>query len=201
MRKSDIQNKIINSFYVVGINELKLQRYNITNMNDESIRFIKKIDILNTNYIIKNDKFDRLNEKWLRILNSPNSWLRFEYCDDYLEPITDLRIAECDYHSSNKYILLPRKYYEEGYRPVKIMKHENTTNNIKDIPIISVEERSFPKLDERYILIPSEYNSKFSLNLPTKKKAALLLVCRKTCFLPIKSVSKKNLKINHICFL
>ena len=196
MRKSQVNNKIIKSFYVVGINELKLQRYNITNNIDESLRFIQKIDILNTNYNIKNERYDSLNEKWIRVLNSPNSWLRFEYSDHYLEPITDLRIAECDYHSSNNYILLPRKYYQEGYRPVKLIKHENTTNNIKDIPRISQEERSFQKLDERYILIPSEYNSKFSLSLPTKKKAALLMVSRKTYFLPIKAVIIQKNKEN-----
>jgi hypothetical protein len=131
MRKTKGNNKIIKSFYVVGINELKLQRYNITNNIDEPLRFIQKIDILNTNYNIKNERFDKLNEKWIRVLNSPNSWLRFEYSDHYLEPITDLRIAECDYHSSNNYILLPRKYYQEGYRPVKLIKHENITNNLK----------------------------------------------------------------------
>ena len=188
MRKSDIPNKIINSFYVVGINELKHQRYNITNMNDESLRFIQNVDILYTNFIIKNDRFDKTNETWLRVLNSPNFWLRFQYTDTYTDPITDLRIVECEYHSSNNYILLTRKLYLEGYRPVKLTKHENTTNNIKDIPLITQEEKTFQKLDNKYILIPSEYNSKFSLNLPIKKKAALLLVCRKTCFLPLKSV-------------
>ena len=182
MKNRDISNKIINSFYVVGINEIKLQKYNNTNFNDELLRFIQKIDILHTNFIIKNDRFDRPNETWLRVINSPNFWLRFQYTDYYTEPITDLRISECDYHSSDNFILFSRKLYQEGYRPVKLTKHENTTNNIKDIPLISQEERTFQKLNDKYILIPSEYNCKISLNLPTKKKLLYFLYVGKLIF-------------------
>ena len=159
MRASQTPNKIIKSFYVVGINELKIQRYNITNMKDTTtLRFIDCMDILNSNLNTKEDKFYKTNETWLKVLNNQNVWLRFKYVDNYTDPITDLRLCECDYYS-NEWLLMPRNLYSNGYRPIKIIKYQNITDNIKDFPPISPEERSFNKLDDKHILIPSKYNS------------------------------------------
>ena len=188
MSSNKTQNKIIKSFFVVGIDETKIQIYSNANINDEIyLRFIQNIDIINSNINIKNDRYDAKNEKWLRIINNPNSWLRFQYTENYTNPITDIRIQECDYYTQ-EYLLLPRYLYENGYRPVKITKYQNQTNNIKDIPKIIPEERTLTKLDKDYVLVPVENDAKFSLSLPTKKSAALLLVCRKVIFLPLKEV-------------
>ena len=197
MRASQTPNKIIKSFHVVGIDQLKLKRYNITNMNDKTtLRFIDNMDILNTNLNIKEDKFYKANETWLRVLNNPNFWLRFQYVDNYTDPITDLRLCECDYYSK-EWLLMPKNLYDNGYRPIKLIKYQNITNNIKDFPSISPEERNFNKLDDKHILIPSHYNSKCSLNLPTKKKGLLLLISRKTIFLPLRKVIMQRTKGNN----
>ena len=197
MRASQTPNKIIKSFYVVGINELKIQRYNITNMKDTTtLRFIDCMDILNSNLNTKEDKFYKTNETWLKVLNNQNVWLRFKYVDNYTDPITDLRLCECDYYS-NEWLLMPRNLYSNGYRPIKIIKYQNITDNIKDFPPISPEERSFNKLDDKHILIPSKYNAKNYLNLPTKKNGLLLLISRKTIFLPLKKVIIQRSKVNN----
>ena len=179
-------NKIIKSFLVVGLNETKIQRYSNSD-NDIIPRFIQKIDILITNLDFKIDRNDSSkNEKWLKIYKNPNSWLRFQYQEDYINPITDIRIQECDYYK--EYLLIPKKLYDDGYRPVKILKFKNITNNIKDCPKIAQEERSLQKLDKDYIIAPIEYDTKYYLNLPNNKKAIILLICRKTYFLPLREV-------------
>ena len=184
MKSNKNTNKIINSFYLVGIEEVKIKKYK----NDEKpLRFIEKMDILNTNLNIKNTRYDLSNQKWLRILNTSHFWLRFQYSDNYENPITNIRIYECDYYSKD-YLLLSMNLYNNGYRPIKSINYESSSNDIKDFPKIAQEESFFPKLDSKYVLIPSEYNSKNSLNLPTPKKAALLLICRKTIYLPLKEV-------------
>lgn len=140
--------------------------------------------------------------KWLKIYKNPNSWLRFQYQENYINPITDLRIQECDYYK--EYLLIPKKLYDDGYRPVKILKFKNNTNNIKDCPKIAQEERSFPKLDKDYIIAPIEYDTKYYLNLPNNKKAVILLICRKTLFLPLREVilqKNKEKRIINLVFL
>ena len=180
------KNKIITSFLVVGLNETKMQRYS-NSENNIIPRFIQNIDILITNLDFKIDRNDSSkNEKWLKIYKNPNSWLRFQYQENYINPITDLRIQECDYYK--EYLLIPRKLYDQGYRPVKILKYKNNTNNIKDCPKIAQEERSLPKLDKENILASIEYDTKYYLNLPNNKKAVILLICRKTLFLPLRDV-------------
>ena len=187
MKSSKTPNKIIKSFCVVGINELKLQKYNLENNDEPSMRFIEKIDIINTELNTKNTRYDTSNIKWLRILNNSNYWIRFQYTNNYTNPITDLRIHQCDYYQE-KFILLPRNLYDNGYRPVQLTIYENMSNDMKDIPEVTKEERSFKKLNDKFVLIPAKYNHKHSLNLPAKKEAVVLLICRKTIFLPLKEV-------------
>ena len=187
MKPSKTLNKIINSFYVVGINEMNIQKYNDSNINDESsLYFIQKMDIINTNINIKKDVYNESNQKWIR-LNASNIWLRLHYSDCYTDPITDLRFQECDIYSDGN-LLLPSNLYKNGYRPIKIIKYENATNNIKDAPKINQEEITFPKLNDKFVLVPSEYNTKIFFNLQNNKKASLILICRKTIFLPIKDI-------------
>ena len=188
--------KIINSFLVVGINELKLQKYtNLLSSTEESqLLFIQNINIVYTNIITKRDFFEINSEKWMRILNNQNVWLRFQYEVSYIEPITDLKIQECDLYNKD-YLILSKDLYDEGYRPIPVMylNFKNINIDFKSIPNIKPEQRSFPKLDKKSILIPIKYNIKHILNLPCKKPVAIILINRKTKFLPLKQV---DLNIN-----
>ena len=196
MEKRKIPNKIIKSFYVIGVNEKKPQKYDITDIKDEiSLRFIQNIDVISVNIKMKNDKYESENEKWIKIPNSTNYWLRYEYIDSYIEPITDLRIHECDFFS-DKYLLLPRNLYDIGYRPAKLTKFDNTSNDINDFPKIVHEERSLSQLNDKYVLVPLEMDSKSKLNILNKKKFPILLICRKPIFLPLKEIIVQKNKIN-----
>ena len=203
MSKSSNSDKIIKSFHVVGISELKLQKYNLESYEEQQSNYLQKMDIIVANLNIKNNRYDTSNEKWSKIIKTENCWIRFQYSNIYIDPITDFKILQCEIYSS-KYLLLPKTVYNIGYRPVKIIKYDNIVSNIKDLPKISEEERTFPSLDNKYVVVPYEYDCKLILNLPTKKKAAMILICRKTTFLPIKTIifkdnpTDQNYKINVI---
>ena len=180
--------KIINSFLVVGIKEF--QKYNLSQTNEDSqLTFIQNINIINTNIQTRRDHLELKNEKWLKTLNNANCWIRFQYENSYINPITDLQIHECDIYGK-EYLLLPKKLYDEGYRPIPIISHvfKDKNINIKEIPGIIPEQRSFPKLDSNNILLPIFYNCKNILGLPSKKLAVVLLINRKTKFLPLKQI-------------
>ena len=180
--------KIINSFLVVGIKEF--QKYNLSQTNEDSqLTFIQNINIINTNIQTRRDHLELKNEKWLKTLNNANCWIRFQYENSYINPITDLQIQECDIYGK-EYLLLPKKLYDEGYRPIPIISHifKDKNINIKEIPGIIPEQRSFPKLDSNNILLPIFYNCKNILGLPSKKLGVVLLINRKTKFLPLKQI-------------
>ena len=201
MRKSSTPDKIISSFHVVGINESKLQKYDIDSNEEPTEKFLQKMDILIGNLDIKNDLYETSNQKWAKITKGQNCWIRFQYSDIYIDPITDFKVKQCDLYS-NKYILLPKSLYNFGYRPIRIIKFEDNVNDINQLPKISEEERAFPSLDNKYIVIPIEYDCNSILNFNTKKKAAIILICRKISFLPIIKIfftnnqNSQNYKIN-----
>ena len=180
--------KIIKSFLVVGTKDL--QKYNVLTTNDgPQLSFIQNINILITNIQIKSNHLELKNEKWFKILNS-NCWLRFQYETSYIDPITDLLIHECETYE-DKYLLMPIKLYDEGYRPVRIMFHKFNNKNIsiRDIPNIVAEERSFKRSNNSmYAIIPMNYNCKNILGLQKKKLGVLILINRKTKFLPIQQI-------------
>ena len=73
-------------------------------------RFVQDIDIfvkaLPRNFISENN-----DEKYILLNEKNNVWMRLKYCDNYNSPITDLKIAECDYESP-EYLLLEKKIYK-----------------------------------------------------------------------------------------
>ena len=194
--KNHNPKKIINSFIVVGVNELKLQKYNLLSSSEESqLFFIQNINLVMTNIIINKEYFEFKNEKWIRILNTKNFWLRFQYDSSYINPITDLKIEECDiYDKNNQYILLSKELYDQGYRPLPILSLNIKNFDARAIPQIIPEKTSFQKLDSKYVLIPYIYNCKNILKYQAKKPATLLLINRKTKFLPLKQVFYQYIK-------
>jgi len=194
--KNHNPKKIINSFIVVGVNELKLQKYNLLSSSEESqLFFIQNINLVMTNIIINKEYFEFKNEKWIRILNTKNFWLRFQYDSSYINPITDLKIEECDiYDKNNQYILLSKELYDQGYRPLPILSLNIKNFDARAIPQIIPEKTSFQKLDSKYVLIPYIYNCKNIFKYQAKKPATLLLINRKTKFLPLKQVFYQYIK-------
>ena len=182
--------KIIKSFLVVGSKDI--QKYNILSANEESqLSFIQNINIIITNIQTKKGHLELKNEKWFKISNTSNCWIRFQYETSYINPITDLHYRECDIYG-NQYLLLPKKIYDQGYFPVPIMSHNFKNQNIslKEIPNIIPESRNFKKSDNLlYVCIPMNYNCQNILGLPIKKQTGLLLLInRKTKFLPLKQI-------------
>ena len=180
--------KIIKSFLVIGTKEF--QKYNLLTTNDQSnLSFIENINIININLPTKRDHLEIKNEKWFKILNNTNCWIRFQYESRYINPITDLILHECDSYGKD-YLLLPKKLYDEGYRPVPIIYYNNAIKNIdmEYMPKIIEEQRSFQKFDSFNVLIPMNYNCKTLMNLPSKKLGVVLLINRKTKFLPLKQL-------------
>ena len=181
--------KIINSFLVVGINDVKLQKYNLISSKEESqLFFINNINIIITNLLTNRDYYELENEKWIRISNTKDCWMRFQNDSSYINPITDLKKVDCNIYDKNKdFLLLSKELYDEGYRPVPCMAIK--TNNLSEIPRIQSEQRSFQKLDSKYVLIPSYYNCKNILKPQSQKPAIVLLINRKIKFLPLKRVT------------
>ena len=186
---SSTPKKIINSFLVVGINDSKLQKYNLLSSNEEpQLFFINNINIVIINITTNREYLEFNNEKWKRITNIKNCWMRFQYDLSYINPITDLKLEDCDIYDKNKdYILLSKDLYDQGYRPVPCMNIK--IKNINEIPKIKPEQRSFQKLDSNWVLIPSYYNCKNILKPQSKKSTVILLINRKIKFLPLKQVN------------
>ena len=93
--------KIIKSFLVVGSKDI--QKYNILSANEESqLSFIQNIDMINMNVLIKKNNFEIGSEKWIKILNNPYCWIRYQYETNYISPITHLQIFECDIYLFHK---------------------------------------------------------------------------------------------------
>ena len=181
--------KINKSFLVVGTKEI--QKYNLsTGVEEPQLSFIQNVNIFITNIQTKKDHLELKNEKWFKILNNSNGWIRFQYETSYINPITDLQIHECDLYG-DKYLLLPIKLYDEGYRPIRIMYYKFKSKNIdfSSIPNIIPEERSFKRSENSSnVLIPINYNCKNILGLPTKKLGVVMLINRRTLLLPIKQI-------------
>ena len=193
---SSYQNskKIINSFLVVGINKEKIQKYNLLSTNEEpQLSFIQNIDMINMDVLIKKNNFEISNEKWIKILNNPYCWIRYQYETNYISPITHLQIFECDIYNK-EFLLLPKNLYDDGYRPAPITYYYSKNNKLdfREIPRVTFDRTSFNKLDKYNILIPMKYNCKNVFGLHNKNKGALLLINRKKKYLPLKEVTLQN---------
>lgn len=84
--------RIIQSFFMVGLNEAKITKYCD---EDNQMEFLQKIDIFKSQVLIKTPVFrPNKNEKWQAI--NKNTWLRLEYNNAYEKPITGLKIIDCE---------------------------------------------------------------------------------------------------------
>ena len=184
------KNKIIKSFFVIGLNQSLIQKYE---EEKNPPRFVQDIDIfvkaLPRNFISENN-----DEKYILLNEKNNVWMRLKYCDNYNSPITDLKIAECDYESP-EYLLLEKKYINENCYPLMVTYHKDNSDNNKDktenYPIFS-EFKFYKDYSDVYVKIPSELNIKTLLNLGVKSQGAIFLITRKYTFLPFKDISIKK---------
>ena len=187
------KNKIIKSFFIIGLNESLIQKYE---EEENPPRFTQDIDIfvkdLPHNYKPQND-----DEKWILIIKEKNVWLRIKYSNNYNSPITDLQLIECDYESP-EYLLLEKKYIDEQYNPLMVTYYKKDKQNDEDkndqnetFPIFS-EFKLCKEYSDVYVKIPSELNVKDILNLKIKSKSAVLLISRKYTSLPYKDITIKR---------
>ena len=179
------KNKIIKSFFIIGLDEFLIQKYED---NEKSVKFIQEIDILikdlPSNYVPPNK-----DEKWMQIRN--NAWLRMKYTNEYKSPITDFLIVSCDYESP-EYLLLEKKYIDKGYYPimVTISKEEDKTkdnNDYNSYPIIN-EFKMFTKYSDTYVKIPSNLNLKEIVYSKRNSMSEIILISREFTKLPIKDI-------------
>jgi hypothetical protein len=83
--------RIIQSYFMIGLKENKITKYHD---EENELEFLQKIDLYITVEKIKVPIFKpKSNEKWQAI--SKNAWLRCEYNNTYSQPITGLKIIEC----------------------------------------------------------------------------------------------------------
>ena len=198
-RLNDIKKKIIKSFCVVGLDETKLQKYN---EEDSKLSFIKDIDILVKKLPIEKNSYinKEKNQKWYRVMENKDVWLRIQFSNTYYEPITDFKIVGCGYDETLKNLLLDKKNVNEKYKPISITQYssENSENNndlnFASIPILPEYEPRIKNKDEKFYKIPLEYNAKNIMNLPVKAAGGLLLITRKTELLPLRSLKIQHLK-------
>ena len=203
MKELDKNKKIFSSFYIVGCDFSKLQKYIEEDDKKSSSQFIQNIDLLITDFYPNENIFKKKNEKWLKIIKDSNTWFRIKYSKEYDNPITELQMIECNHDEKN--ILFPKKYYDKGYRPIVINKfiiNEKNINNLNpNIIPISKEFTEIENFNEKYVKIPLNLNAKEYLFLQTKKPCVVLSITRAKTFLPFKDIYiKQNLKNNFFQF-
>ena len=174
------KGKIINSFCVVGLDENKLTKY----VEEKEYPYIQNIDAVQQTHgkderSIKNSE----NEEWILINKSMNCYLRIQYTNEYKDPITEFKIVECEYESTD-YLLLSKKYYDQNYRPIiySVLKSSNKNNSIlSECPHVS-------PYNDFYVKIPAFCDVKESLLIPVKSQGAVILISRNKGSLPLKKI-------------
>ena len=188
MLEIDDSKKIISSFYIVGCDLLNLQKYIKENKKDSSSKYIQNIDLLITDFFPNQNKIEKNNEKWIRMIKGSNTWFRIQYSEEYDSPITELKIVECNSDEEN--ILFPKNHLNKGYRPIiisKLFKKDNNINNENIIPI-SKEFSEITNYNENYVKIPINLNAKKYLELSGKKACAVIAITRTNTFYPFKDI-------------
>ena len=190
------KNKIIKSFCIVGLKDSLIKKYDDDN---EKVRFIQNIDILIKN-LPYSYKPSNENENWILLIKEKNVWLRIKYNYEYANPITDFKFVECAYESPD-YILLEKKYIDEQYRPVMIVRYKenkDTKETRNELYSIMEECKYNVPFSEVYVKIPSYLNINKILNLKQVSKCHVLLISRKYSLLPLYEiiVQRKDQKFN-----
>ena len=183
----DERNKIIKSFFVIGLNENLIQKYE---EDSNPPRFVQDIDIL-VKDLPKNYSPESKDEKYILLNEKKHVWLRIQYSENYNSPITDLQIAACDFES-NEYLLLEKRYINENSYPMMVSFHkDNSENNNKNYPIFG-EFKLVQDYSDVYVKIPSELNIKHLIHLGIKSPCAIFLITRRYTSLPFKDIGIKR---------
>ena len=191
----DERNKIIKSFFVIGLNESMIRKYE--EEEESSTRFVQDIDIL-VQDLPKHYTSENSDEKYILLNEKKHVWLRIKYSLNYHSPITDLQIAECDYESK-EFLLLEKRYIDENCYPMMVTYHkkdineseiENDENKNKVVTFPIISEFKFHKeYSDVYVKIPSDLNIKNLIHLPMKSPCAIFLITRRNESLPFKDIS------------
>lgn len=98
----DDKGRVIQSFFMGGLNEQKITKYRD---EDNQLEFLQKIDIYKSQIAIKTSVFrPNKHEKWQAI--NKNTWLRMEYNLAYEKPITGLKIIDCEILNDQYLVIL-----------------------------------------------------------------------------------------------
>ena len=116
----DERNKIIKSFFVIGLNESLIRKYE---EDSNPPRFVQDIDIY-IKELPNNFKSENKDEKYILLNEKKHVWLRIQYTENYNSPITDLQIAACEYESK-EYLLLEKRYINENSYPMMVTFHKD----------------------------------------------------------------------------
>ena len=153
----DERNKIIKSFFVIGLNENLIRKYE---EDSNPPRFVQDIDIL-VKDLPKNYSPENQDEKYILLNEKKHVWLRIKYSENYNSPITDLQIAACDFES-NEYLLLEKRYINENSYPMMVTFHKDNKDNLDDnnnktenYPIFG-EFKLVQDYSDVYVKVPSE---------------------------------------------
>ena len=120
--------KIIKMFCVVGLNENKITKYR--DEENVQMKFVQCVDIIKKNMKINCEKIENENVKWLILNKKTNFWLRIGYSRKYDNPITFLKIIECNIDPNNpNFLLIKKSYIDNGFRAINILFDEDKDND------------------------------------------------------------------------
>ena len=198
----DDSKKIFSSFYIVGCDYTNLQKYKEEENKDSSSQYIQNIDLLISDLFPNENIIKKKNEKWLKIMKGSNTWFRIKYSKEYNNPITELKIVECN--QDKNAILFPKKYIDKGYRPIIITtflkKDKNNEKNInmnENLIPISKEFSQITNYNDNYVIIPINFNAKAYMQLKSKKPCIVLAISRSFTMLAFKDIYIKPNKQNN----
>ena len=87
--------KIIKTFCVVGLDEKKITKYR---EEDNVTQFVQNIDIVQKDMKLNMEVLNpKDNEKWCVLNKTNHFWLRVQYSKTYSEPVTGIKVIECEY--------------------------------------------------------------------------------------------------------
>ena len=185
----DERNKIIKSFFVIGLNESLIRKYE---EDSSPPRFVQDIDIL-IKELPKNYTPENTDEKYILLNDKKNVWLRIKYSENYNSPITDLQIATCEFES-NEYLLLEKRYINENSYPMMVTFYKNNSENKDKTENYSIfsEFKFVKEYSDVYVKVPSELNIKHLIHLGIKAPCAIFLITRRYTSLPFKDIGIKR---------
>ena len=62
-----------------------------------------------------------------------NYWLRIGYSRKYDNPVTFLKVIECDFEPNNpNYLLIKKSHIENGFHPISILLEEEKDNDFPE---------------------------------------------------------------------